>query len=176
MLLKKKTHQVMHFSDAPGSGVEDAQHKSDVGVVKLLPKPIHTITPLQQQRQEFVCTRQQIVTEGSQTILAQLRTNKSPILHKYLHKITPETHTTPNCPLCHSQTHDTKHIGLPKGANRPGPGSILEGGGGGAGRTSWGGEEGGGAMSNPPKLHVFTVFEDGTTIFNHNMIYIYIYI
>ena len=53
-------------------------------------------------------------------LLAQLRTNKSPILHEYLHKITPETHPTPNCPLCHTQhqtvpyaTHNTKLSPMP---------------------------------------------------------------
>lgn len=42
--------------------------------------------------------------------LAQLRTNKSPLLQSYLHKIAPETHPTPQCPLCSNQTHDTPHL------------------------------------------------------------------
>jgi hypothetical protein len=42
--------------------------------------------------------------------LAQLRTGKSPILQTYLHKIDPKTHTTPNCPLCHTSLHTTEHL------------------------------------------------------------------
>ena len=72
----------------------------------------------------------------------------SPILHEYLHKITSETHPTPNCPLCNAQPHDTQHIfGCPEalwsdpggrgGAAGPlvgsagvGPGTGMRGGGG----------------------------------------------
>ena len=57
-----------------------------------------------------ISKKEQALPHYTRRLLAQLRTNKSPILHEYLHKITPETHTTPNCPLCHSQTHDTKHL------------------------------------------------------------------
>ena len=53
---------------------------------------------------------EQALPHYTRRLVAQLRTNKSQILHEYLHKITPETHTTPNCPLCHSQTHDTKQL------------------------------------------------------------------
>ena len=53
---------------------------------------------------------EQALPHYTRRLLAQLLTNKSPILHEYLHKITQETHPTPNCPLCQSQTHDTKHI------------------------------------------------------------------
>ena len=43
--------------------------------------------------------------------LAQLRTNKSPILHEYLgtQNHTRNTNNT-ELPLYHSQTHDTKHL------------------------------------------------------------------
>ena len=42
--------------------------------------------------------------------LAQLRTNKSPLLYSYLHKISPNTHPSPLCPLCNQHNHDTKHL------------------------------------------------------------------
>jgi len=42
--------------------------------------------------------------------LAQLRTNKSPILFHYLNKINPITYPTPNCPLCKKFRHDTFHL------------------------------------------------------------------
>ena len=48
---------------------------------------------------------EQALPHYTRRLLAQLITNKSPILHEYLHKITPETHTTQNCPPCHTQTH-----------------------------------------------------------------------
>ena len=48
---------------------------------------------------------EQALPHYTRRLLAQLITNKSAILHEYLHKITPETRTTQNCPLCHTQTH-----------------------------------------------------------------------
>src|SRR5579872_3303171 len=43
-------------------------------------------------------------------LLSQLRTNKSPFLLSYLHKINPSEHPSPLCPLCSDQTHDTIHL------------------------------------------------------------------
>ena len=43
-------------------------------------------------------------------ILAQLRTNKSPFLKSYLHKVDAKTHPSPLCPLCNIHTHDTHHL------------------------------------------------------------------
>ena len=42
--------------------------------------------------------------------LAQLRTNKSPFLRQYLHKIDPGTYQTDACPLCGVSPHDTPHL------------------------------------------------------------------
>ena len=42
--------------------------------------------------------------------LAQLRTNKSPFLRQYLHKIDPDAHPTDDCPLCGVAPHDTPHL------------------------------------------------------------------
>ena len=39
--------------------------------------------------------------------LAQLRTNKSPYLKSYLHKVDAKTYPSPLCPLCYIHTHDT---------------------------------------------------------------------
>ena len=41
--------------------------------------------------------------------LVQLRTNKSPLLKSYLHKVDAISHTSPLCPLCNTHTHDTHH-------------------------------------------------------------------
>ena len=42
--------------------------------------------------------------------LAQLRTNKSPFLRQYLHKIDSGTYPTDECPLCGVSPHDTPHL------------------------------------------------------------------
>ena len=42
--------------------------------------------------------------------LAQFRTNKSPFLKSYLHKVDAKTHPSPLCPLCNIHTHDTHHL------------------------------------------------------------------
>ena len=42
--------------------------------------------------------------------LALLRTNKSPFLKSYLHKVDAKTHPSPICPLCNIYTHDTHHL------------------------------------------------------------------
>lgn len=53
---------------------------------------------------------EQTLSHSTRRTLAQLRTNKSPLLHAYLNKITPTTHPTPHCPLCGHHSHDTMHI------------------------------------------------------------------
>ena len=40
--------------------------------------------------------------------LSQLRTNKSPFLISYLHKIDASTHPSPLCPLCRTHEHTTQ--------------------------------------------------------------------
>ena len=42
--------------------------------------------------------------------LAQLRTNKSPFLISYLHKIDASTHPSPLCVLCRTHEHTTQHL------------------------------------------------------------------
>ena len=74
-----------------------------------------------------ISNNEQALTHYTTRLLAQLRTNKSPILHEYLHKITPETHPTPNCrsPMPHSTTQHATHIWLPKVADGPGPRGAM---------------------------------------------------
>ena len=52
---------------------------------------------------------EQTLPRNIRTRLAQLRTNKLPLLRSYLHNINPNTYT-PLCPLCSLGTHDTKHL------------------------------------------------------------------
>ena len=42
--------------------------------------------------------------------LAQLRTNKSPFLLSYLHKIDASTHPSPLCPFSRTHKHTTQHL------------------------------------------------------------------
>jgi hypothetical protein len=53
---------------------------------------------------------EETLTRNTRRKLAQLRTNKSPLLTTYLHKIDPDTHLTPDCPLCNRHEHDTRHL------------------------------------------------------------------
>ena len=77
---------------------------------------------------------EQALPHYTRRLLAQLRTNKSPILHENLHKITPETHPTPNCPLCHTQPLNTKHLfNCPKLPTNLGPEALWDNPGGAAG-------------------------------------------
>ena len=46
--------------------------------------------------------------------LAQLRTNKSPFLPSYLHKIDASTHPSPLCPLCRIHEHTTHLFSCPQ--------------------------------------------------------------
>src|SRR6476661_9116926 len=53
---------------------------------------------------------EQTLLRKTRRTLVQLRTNKSPFLKSYLHKIDPQNHSSPLCPLCNTQNHDTKHL------------------------------------------------------------------
>ena len=42
--------------------------------------------------------------------IAQLRTNKSPFLKSYLHKVDANSRPSPLCPLCNTHTHNIHHL------------------------------------------------------------------
>ena len=65
-------------------------------IIAQIPPPIHKL--------------EQTLPRKTRRTLAQLRTNKSPFLMSYLHKINPTKHTSPLCPLCKAQNHDTTHL------------------------------------------------------------------
>ena len=64
----------------------------------LLPPPPHT-SSYEERLPRLTCRP-----------LAQIRTNKSPFLKSYLHKVDAKTHPSPLCPLCNIHTHDTHHL------------------------------------------------------------------
>ena len=52
----------------------------------------------------------EILPRLNRRTLAQLRTNKSPFLNSYLHKVNVKTHPSPLRPLCNTHTHDIHHL------------------------------------------------------------------
>ena len=72
---------------------------------------------------------EEILPRLTRRTLAQLRTNKSPFLKSYLHKVDAKAHQSPLCPLCNIHTHDhtsslqlhphTHHIVAPGFVDRP---------------------------------------------------------
>jgi hypothetical protein len=65
-------------------------------IINTLPLPIHK--------------SEQTLTRKQRRLLAQLRAGKSPLLRQYLHKINSDIHTSPLCPLCKTQPHNTQHL------------------------------------------------------------------
>ena len=53
---------------------------------------------------------EEILPRLTRLTLAQLRTNKSPILKSYLHNVDGKSHPSPLFPLCNTHTHDTHHL------------------------------------------------------------------
>ena len=58
----------------------------------------------------YTSSSEEILPRLTRRTLAQLRTNKSPFLKLYLHKVDAKTHPSPLCPLCNIHTHDTHHL------------------------------------------------------------------
>ena len=57
-----------------------------------------------------ISSYEEILPRLTRRTLAQLRTNKSPFLKVYLHKVDVKTHPSPLCPLCNTHKHDSHHI------------------------------------------------------------------
>ena len=57
-----------------------------------------------------ISSSEEILPCLTRSTLAQLRTNESPFLKSYLHKVDAKTHPSPLFPLCNTHTHDTHHI------------------------------------------------------------------
>ena len=57
-----------------------------------------------------ISSSEEILPRLTRRTLNKLRTNKSPILKSYLHKVDAILHPSPLCPLCNSHTHDTHYL------------------------------------------------------------------
>ena len=58
-----------------------------------------------------ICSSEEILPRLTRRTLAQPRTNISPFLKSYLHKVDAKSHPSPLCPLCcNTHTHDTHHL------------------------------------------------------------------
>ena len=76
-----------------------SQHLSARDINKIL----HTHPPQ-------VSSTEENLPRHTRHTLAQLRTNRSPFLLSYLHKIDASTHPSPLCPLCHTHEHTTQQL------------------------------------------------------------------
>ena len=59
---------------------------------------------------QHISSSEEILPRLTFSILAQLRTNKSPFLKSCLNKVNAKSHPSPPCILCNTQTHDTHHL------------------------------------------------------------------
>ena len=57
-----------------------------------------------------IISSEKILSRLTRRTLALLRTNKSPFINSYLHKVDAKSHPSPLCLLCNTHTHDTYHL------------------------------------------------------------------
>ena len=57
-----------------------------------------------------ITSSEEILPRLTRRILAQLRTNKLPVLKSYLHKVDAKSHPSPLCLLCNTHTDNTHHL------------------------------------------------------------------
>ena len=58
----------------------------------------------------YISSSEDILHRLTRRTLAQLRTNKSPLIKSYIHKVDAKSHPSQLCPLCNTHTHDTHHL------------------------------------------------------------------
>ena len=57
-----------------------------------------------------ISSSEEILPRLTRRTLAQLRTNKSPFLKSYLHKVDAQSHPSPLCPLSNTHIHNPHHL------------------------------------------------------------------
>ena len=99
----------------------DPTHAIDENTIKRNMKTIHTtivqdhlsnrpINKLLNRPPPDIDKKEETLPHSTRRKLSQLRTNKSPLLMTYLHKIDPANHPAANCPLCNAPNHDSLHL------------------------------------------------------------------
>ena len=99
----------------------DPTHAIDENTIKRNMKTIHTtivqdhlsnrpINKLLNRPPPDIDKKEETLSHSTRRKLSQLRTNKSPLLMTYLHKIDPANHPAANCPLCNDPNHDSLHL------------------------------------------------------------------
>ena len=99
----------------------DPTHAIDENTIKRNMKTIHTtivqdhlnnrpINKLLNRPPPDIDKTEETLPHSTRRKLSQLRTNKSPLLMTYLHKIDPANHPAANCPLCNDPNHDSLHL------------------------------------------------------------------
>ena len=58
----------------------------------------------------YISSSKEILPRLTCRTLAPLRTNKSPFLKSYLHKVDVKSHPSPLYPLCNTHIHNTHHL------------------------------------------------------------------
>ena len=76
-----------------------SRHLAARGNNKILPTPLPQISSSEERLPRL-----------TRPTHAELRTNKSPFLESYLHKVDDKSRPSPLCPLCNTDTHDTYHL------------------------------------------------------------------
>ena len=96
-------------------------HAIDENTIKRNMKTIHTtivqdhlsnrhINKLLNRPPPDIDKKEETLPHSTRRKLSQLRTNKSPLLMTYLHKIDPANHPAANCSLCNDPNHDSLHL------------------------------------------------------------------
>ena len=99
----------------------DPTHAIDENTIKRNMKTIHTtivqdhlsnrpINKLLNRPPPDIDKKEETLPHSTRRKLSQLRTNKSPLLMTYLHKIDPANQPAANCPLCNDPNHDSLHL------------------------------------------------------------------
>ena len=91
----------------------DPTHAIDENTIKRNMKTIHTTIVqdhLNNRPINKLLNRPPPDIDSTRRKLSQLRTNKSPLLMTYQHKIDPANHPAANCPLCNDPNHDSLHL------------------------------------------------------------------
>ena len=76
-----------------------SMHLATRGNNKILPTP-----------PSHIISSEEILSRFTRHTLSQLRTNKSPFLKSYLHKVDAKSHPSLLCPRCNTHIHNTHHL------------------------------------------------------------------